>query len=79
MISYRSLLLSTIVLNDIYIYIYIHTHNIYQVGGCELQPRKLELMSTHSKRHGYRGSLHKTTKPVITPTETSLTTLIFLI
>ena len=60
------------------LYIYIYTYNIYQVGGSELQPRKVELMSVHSKRHGYREFLQITTKPVITPTKISLTTLIFL-
>ena len=61
--------------NDIYIYIYIY---IYKTSGSESWPRKVKLTCAHSKEHDYRESLHITTKPVITPVESSLTALIFI-
>ena len=50
---------------------------LHQTSSSELPPRKIELMCAHSKKHDYPESLHITMKCVITPTETSLTTLIF--
>ena len=48
------------------------------MSGSKLRPRKVKLMHTHLKKCDYHESLHITTKPVITPKETSLTALIFI-
>ena len=48
----------------------------YQMSGSELWSKKVEL--THTLKWGYRESLHKTKESVITPTKTSLATLIVI-
>ena len=50
--------------------------NIDQMSGSELRPRKVDACAF--KKHDYHESLHITTKPVITPMESSITTLIFI-
>ena len=73
MISYRSLLLSTIVLNDYELL--IHVYAFYEVKynqtrGNESWPRKAEFNAcAFKKSDDYRGYLHITVKLVNTPTE----------
>ena len=48
------------------------------MSGSELQPRKVELMHVHLKKHNYHESLHIKTNNVIIPTETSFIALILI-
>ena len=57
--------------------LFYNLQKINEMSSSELWPRKVELTHTF-KTHDYHEYLHITMKLVITPTETSLTALIFL-
>ena len=53
-------------------------NNWDQTSGSESRSRKVQLTHMLSKKRDYWESLRITMKPVIIPTETSLSTLIFI-